>query len=336
MTDRAETLPAVDALLEERDALHAWLAKLGASTATAPASVRERVRVDYQQRLERVTDNLRAHASTIADRLAADQAEHGDLVARATSAREALTEAELRYAVGEYDAARFEAERVRHTSDLESYELSVGAVVERITSMEELQDQLTAAPAPASSRGAAAAPAPPPEEERGRDPVDIAALAPETEPEAEPVERAEEPADEDALDTDSILSVFGEAPDRKTAPEGGTASMDAAPLSFTPSGAAPSGPPLGMPAADPPRFSAPKRGGPPPPPTSSATTEPAVTPLFATDMVPSVDETEDPLVRAATSSGESIARTVRCGECGAMNRPLEWYCEKCGAELTAL
>jgi hypothetical protein len=30
-----------------------------------------------------------------------------------------------------------------------------------------------------------------------------------------------------------------------------------------------------------------------------------------------------------------VGRTLRCGECGAMNRPLEWYCEKCGAELTA-
>jgi hypothetical protein len=31
-----------------------------------------------------------------------------------------------------------------------------------------------------------------------------------------------------------------------------------------------------------------------------------------------------------------VGRTLRCGECGAMNRPLEWYCEKCGAELAAV
>jgi hypothetical protein len=30
------------------------------------------------------------------------------------------------------------------------------------------------------------------------------------------------------------------------------------------------------------------------------------------------------------------ARTLKCAECGAMNRPTEWYCEKCGAELAAL
>ena len=32
-------------------------------------------------------------------------------------------------------------------------------------------------------------------------------------------------------------------------------------------------------------------------------------------------------------AGDLAPRTLRCGECGAMNRPLEWYCEKCGAEL---
>lgn len=29
-------------------------------------------------------------------------------------------------------------------------------------------------------------------------------------------------------------------------------------------------------------------------------------------------------------------KTLKCGECGAMNLPTEWYCERCGAELAAL
>jgi hypothetical protein len=33
--------------------------------------------------------------------------------------------------------------------------------------------------------------------------------------------------------------------------------------------------------------------------------------------------------------GES-AKTLKCGECGAMNYPTEWYCERCGAELASL
>ncbi|HXE57511.1 MAG TPA: hypothetical protein VNK43_05885, partial [Gemmatimonadales bacterium] len=30
------------------------------------------------------------------------------------------------------------------------------------------------------------------------------------------------------------------------------------------------------------------------------------------------------------------AKTLKCGECGALNRPTEWYCDQCGAELAAL
>jgi hypothetical protein len=29
-------------------------------------------------------------------------------------------------------------------------------------------------------------------------------------------------------------------------------------------------------------------------------------------------------------------KTLKCGECGVMNFPTEWYCERCGAELAAL
>jgi hypothetical protein len=51
--------------------------------------------------------------------------------------------------------------------------------------------------------------------------------------------------------------------------------------------------------------------------------------------------------RAATGEGKgtlkgagrgtsTAAKTLKCTECGAMNRPTEWYCERCGAELAAL
>ena len=29
-------------------------------------------------------------------------------------------------------------------------------------------------------------------------------------------------------------------------------------------------------------------------------------------------------------------KTLKCSECGAMNYPTEWYCERCGAELASL
>ncbi len=41
---------------------------------------------------------------------------------------------------------------------------------------------------------------------------------------------------------------------------------------------------------------------------------------------------------AETSSQpiKSTAKTLKCSECGTMNLPTEWYCERCGAELAAL
>jgi hypothetical protein len=35
-------------------------------------------------------------------------------------------------------------------------------------------------------------------------------------------------------------------------------------------------------------------------------------------------------------AGKSQAKTLKCGECGTLNRPTEWYCERCGAELAAV
>ena len=43
---------------------------------------------------------------------------------------------------------------------------------------------------------------------------------------------------------------------------------------------------------------------------------------------------------AAPSSGKAgapgVAKTLKCAECGTLNRPTEWYCERCGAELAGI
>jgi hypothetical protein len=37
-----------------------------------------------------------------------------------------------------------------------------------------------------------------------------------------------------------------------------------------------------------------------------------------------------------SQGGPERHRTLKCGECGTMNFPTEWYCERCGAELAAV
>ena len=29
-------------------------------------------------------------------------------------------------------------------------------------------------------------------------------------------------------------------------------------------------------------------------------------------------------------------KTLKCKDCGSLNRPTDWYCERCGAELAAV
>jgi hypothetical protein len=45
-----------------------------------------------------------------------------------------------------------------------------------------------------------------------------------------------------------------------------------------------------------------------------------------------VPEAELPKPRGSTESN----RTLKCPECGTMNRPTEWYCERCGSELAGV
>lgn len=43
---------------------------------------------------------------------------------------------------------------------------------------------------------------------------------------------------------------------------------------------------------------------------------------------------QDPIAKSRPSVINQ--RTLKCGECGALNLPTEWYCDRCGAELASL
>lgn len=340
MTDTPDELAAVEALLAERDAIHGWLARLGSAAPHAPDAVRDRVRRDYQLRMDGLTERLREHADAVAEKLAADRAEHDELRARAAGAQEALAEAELRHMVGEYSDEKFADERTRHSSDLETFELALTAASERIASLDELH-RLIGTP-PVGVTGEAVLRPPPLVEV---EPVDFLEDFQEELPEALPDGLPEAAAGLDDVEfdivvddlapdnDDDLLAIFD---DVDALPSSSGSSTDFAPLSFRPSGNVPTEParpttpphrpatpPLGMPSETPPRFVRSGDSAPIPPHEP-----PTPDPLFEQDIV-AAGPTAEP-------SASIVGRTVRCGECGAMNRPLEWYCEKCGAELTAL
>jgi hypothetical protein len=88
-----------------------------------------------------------------------------------------------------------------------------------------------------------------------------------------------------------------------------------------PSPARPSGAVPAVPAAPPP--------APPPPPKA---VEPPPAPKSAPSPPPPAPKARER--RPSDAGREPEAKTLKCAECGTMNAPTEWYCEKCGAELS--
>jgi hypothetical protein len=67
------------------------------------------------------------------------------------------------------------------------------------------------------------------------------------------------------------------------------------------------------------------------------TKPPEAAPPMTTAPTPAVDPAaKAPAAEPKDRSTGSGQKTLKCGECGTLNRPTEWYCERCGAELAAL
>lgn len=71
------------------------------------------------------------------------------------------------------------------------------------------------------------------------------------------------------------------------------------------------------------------------PPTAFATMRGSIQPMPSFEE-PMLDEPVAPTAEAeADARAAEASRTLKCQECGWMNYPTEWYCEKCGGELAA-
>ena len=342
----------VTALYEERQRFEAWLAALEAKRATTPVHIYTRVHADYGTRLQRVVEELRTHRtalqeleSTLIDRLTAldsEEAKHRDEAA----------EAELRATVGELASEHFtevtertsgaiaslseergrvqaELSQLRHLLDVGTAPLPVAA-----SAMEPVRGELSApemprmrlvdsgAPTPTPSPDAPPAPTPADwelsfENALGGNP----APAPARPSGPRPAERAPEPNPFDDLeflktmvdrnsDEHSVVNPTRAA--ESASPEHLETMPASPPVKQRPSKPLPvaaSGLPLIMPDA-------------PAPPRA----EPRFPQGGARDSVPSYLKESPP---------EQV-KTLKCQECGTLNYPTEWYCERCGAELAAL
>jgi hypothetical protein len=296
MANTPDTDVTIEALLEQRSQYEEWLAKLDNSGDKAPPAVRQRVRGDYEARLQGVMDQLRSRGSAVSEELERQHASQAELDRQRRSAEEALSESEVRHAVGEYtedEWRRVSDQSRREIEQLRSQLRAIGAEISRLTQVQALIAAPRTAPPAASPLPPTPAPArPAPKQEvieeapfvtHVADPMADPAAPPARPPKPPVTEPEPEPAA--AVDELTFLkSVSDEEP--RSAPR------------------RPSGPVAGVSTAT---ASAPAR----------------------------LQETQT----APASSGKAaaaVAKTLKCADCGTLNRPTEWYCERCGAELAGV
>lgn len=278
-----DTEATIEALLEERSKYEEWILRLDTSGDKASPAVRQRVRGDYEARLEAVMEQLRGRETAIAEELERQHASQAELDRERRSAEEALAEAEVRHTVGEYTEDEWRRLNEQSRKEIDQLRSRLRAIGAEITRLNEVQALI------ASPRGGSAAPPPPPP-------------APQRTPRPEIIEEspfvthlAEEPnlipppqaakADSGPVDELAFLkSVSDEEPSRP-ARRPSNPSMPAAAATATPR--------------------APEAAPPPPAPSPS-------------------------------KAASGVAKTLKCSECGTLNRPTEWYCERCGAELAGV
>jgi hypothetical protein len=135
----SKSTAAIQRLLEERRQYEAWLARLDAAGDATPASVRTRVKADYQARLIQVTDELKVHAEAARQMVLQRKEFRAELQEKEARAAERLSETELRHAVGEYDEAQWGQVHKDALAELVSVREELQAVEADIAQLEELE-----------------------------------------------------------------------------------------------------------------------------------------------------------------------------------------------------
>ena len=297
---------SIEKLLQERSQYEQWLARL--NEAGAPDAVRARVRSDYESRLDNVMAQLRAHESTIAEALSRHHADRERLEARESELLETLAEAEVRHAVGEYDDKQWNELSGAQKKSLNELNGELDKVRAEIARLSEVQRLIRAAPAAATPPAAAriVEPEPEPVVPAPADPVAFEPPAPVPPPVAAP-----EP---------SAPRVVPRPPAPTPAPRVAGDELD-----FLKSVAVEQSASLSPAAAEKQRAA----GGQSAVTTSTPPPEPSAQPAAGS---PSGAGS----ARGAAPAPSGAVKTLKCGDCGTLNRPTEWYCERCGAELAAL
>ncbi len=295
-----QDLTEVESLLAARQQLAEWLEKLEAAGGKAPSAVRDRVRSDYQGRLAQVVGQLRGHSDVITASLQGLRSQAREFGALQTEEQETLAEAELRYAVGEYTPEEWGRVEKDSSTKISGLNQELDRLAGEIGRLEDVLAQV----APATP---AAPPARREVESHAAKAAPVALHREDPAPVVGEPESAPPPAPSEPL----------EAP--RFVPRGGLKMRDSGPAKTIP-------------------FPSPMPKEPAPAPSVDELTFLKSVSLEGGrgSLGGSATAASAPTETRSERPSQSIAKTLKCGECGSLNRPTEWYCERCGAELAAV
>ncbi len=291
-----QDLTEVESLLAARQQLAEWLDKLEAAGSKAPSAVRDRVRSDYQGRLAQVVGQLRGHCDVISSNVQGLRSQAREFGALRTEEQETLAEAELRYAVGEYSPEEWGRIEKDSSGKLGQLNEELDRLAGEIGRLEEVLVQVAPAPSAAVAPSRREVEAPTPKPTLQRE---------------EPTPVREEPP------SPPQPSEPLEAP--RFVPRGGLKMRDSGPAKSIP-----------FPNVAP-------KEAPSPAAVDEMTFLKSVSLEGGRGVAGSnATAASAPVETRPDRPSQSIAKTLKCGECGSLNRPTEWYCERCGAELAAV
>ncbi|MCC7194911.1 MAG: hypothetical protein IT356_05085 [Gemmatimonadaceae bacterium] len=364
----------IESLLAERKRYEAWIEQLDTRREATPAHVFDRVRSDYMARLGVVRGKLGAETGAIEEIIAEldrQLAGERDAVASRTDER---AEAELRAAVGEFSEKEWNTRRRKLDDAIAELQAKAAATEGELDGMRGLLTSIRGAPAPARPSVAKAAVAKVESDLAADDGAEVGGASTQPAAGADaagmilpadlmPVEEAEavggaQPDVAEEPEADEAPGAGGDVGATATtgADDGGVAlaagADEAGPRDEdTPADAAEN---VTRPSFDELAFLRSIAGTPTNPAgTRAVSARPATSPKPPQpepDLAPMPESAEPPETMvpveesgvsspsplgAPTPRTSKAVRSLKCQECGTLNFPTEWYCERCGGELAA-
>jgi hypothetical protein len=322
--DAQPALENVAALMLERQRIEAWLATLEARKASTPDHVYQRVRGDYSTRLKTITDQLLARHTTLKTHVDQLQGRLGQFESEAKRLKDERAESELRMQVGELSVADWNTkvrecdEGIAKISEAQAQARGALAQAREILAMVSGQTNGAAAASSTSSP-------------RISRPLNIDELRAKENGAAKPPPAPTAPP---GLQSGSGMNeleflnsvVGGQAPNAGNGQKSGSDSIE-----LETEGA----PDLAETLLN--RVN--QRAG------GNLREDGDADSLLKGVGQQKPGNKTNPLAANVTESNPIVLRsqggperhkTLKCQECGTMNYPTEWYCERCGAELVSV